>query len=78
MEPAFGSVDGARSVLGTVMGRYNEVVRALDAAPEEFVTAHLRCGASSRAMEDAMQIDEHEIAQAAADDIDGMGTWSAT
>ncbi len=35
-EPAFGSVEEARSVLGTVMGRYNEIVRALDAAPDAF------------------------------------------
>ena len=35
-EPAFGSVDEARSVLGTIMGRYNEIVRALDAAPDDF------------------------------------------
>ena len=35
-EPAFGSVDEARSVLGTIMGRYNEIVRALGAAPDEF------------------------------------------
>ena len=35
-EPAFGSVEEARSVLGTIMGRYNEIVRALDAAPDEF------------------------------------------
>ena len=31
-EPAFESVDEAHSVLGTIMGRYNETVRALDAA----------------------------------------------
>ena len=30
------SVEEARSVLGTVMGRYNEIVRALGAAPEDF------------------------------------------
>lgn len=35
-EPAFESVDEARSVLGTVMGRYNEIVRAFDAAPDDF------------------------------------------
>ncbi len=35
-EPAFGSVEEARSVLGTIMGRHNEIVRALGAAPEEF------------------------------------------
>lgn len=35
-EPAFGSVEEARSVLGTVMGRHNEIVRALGAAPDEF------------------------------------------
>jgi uncharacterized protein len=35
-EPAFGSLEEARSVLGNIMGRYNEIVRALDAAPDEF------------------------------------------
>ncbi len=35
-EPAFESVDEARSVLGTIMGRYNEIVRALGTAPDEF------------------------------------------
>ena len=35
-EPAFESVDEARSVLGTIMGRHNEIVRALDAAPADF------------------------------------------
>jgi uncharacterized protein len=35
-EPAFASVEEARSVLGTIMGRYNEIIRALDAAPGEF------------------------------------------
>ncbi len=35
-EPAFEGVDEARSVLGTIMGRHNEIVRALDAAPDEF------------------------------------------
>jgi uncharacterized protein len=34
--PAFDDVDEARSVLGTIMARYNEIVRALDAAPDEF------------------------------------------
>ena len=32
-EPAFEGAEEARSVLGTIMGRYNEIVRALDAAP---------------------------------------------
>ncbi len=40
-EPAFASVEEARSVLGAVMGRYNEIVRALDAAPKDFDTARL-------------------------------------
>ena len=35
-EPAFEGVDEARSVLGTIMGRYNEIVRALGTAPDEF------------------------------------------
>jgi uncharacterized protein len=35
-EPAFESADEARSVLGTIMGRYNEIARALDAAPDDF------------------------------------------
>ncbi len=35
-EPAFGSVEEARDILGAIMGRYNEIVRALDAAPDEF------------------------------------------
>ena len=35
-EPAFESVEEARSILGTIMGRYNEIVRALGAAPDEF------------------------------------------
>jgi len=35
-EPAFGSTEEASTVLGTIMGRHNEIVRALDAAPEEF------------------------------------------
>ena len=35
-EPAFESVDEARSVLGTIMGRHDEIARALDAAPDEF------------------------------------------
>ena len=35
-EPAFERVEEARSILGTIMGRYNEVVRALGAAPDEF------------------------------------------
>ena len=34
-EPAFGSAEEARSVLGTIMGRYNKIVRALDAAPRD-------------------------------------------
>ena len=35
-EPAFESVEEARSVLGTIMGRYNEIARLLDAAPDDF------------------------------------------
>jgi uncharacterized protein len=35
-EPAFASTEEARDILGTVMGRYNEIVRALGAAPDEF------------------------------------------
>jgi uncharacterized protein len=35
-EPAFGSVDEASSVLGAIMGRYNEIVRSLDIAPGDF------------------------------------------
>ncbi len=35
-EPAFESIDEARSILGTIMGRYNEIVRALGTAPDEF------------------------------------------
>ena len=34
-EPTFGAVEEARSVLGTIMGRYNEIVRALDTAPDD-------------------------------------------
>ena len=32
-QPAFASIKEARTILGTVMGRYNEIVSALDAAP---------------------------------------------
>ena len=35
-DPAFESVDEARSILGTIMGRYNEIIRFLDTAPDEF------------------------------------------
>ena len=35
-EPAFASTEEASTVLGTIMGRYNEIVRALDAAPDAF------------------------------------------
>ena len=35
-EPAFESVEEARSILGTIMGRYNKIVRALGAVPDEF------------------------------------------
>jgi uncharacterized protein len=35
-EPAFRNTEEARDVLGTIMGRYNEIVRALDAAPDDF------------------------------------------
>ncbi len=34
-EPTFESDKEARSVLGTIMGRYNEIVRALDAVPDD-------------------------------------------
>jgi uncharacterized protein len=34
-EPTFGSDKEARSILGIMMGRYNEIVRALDAAPDD-------------------------------------------
>ena len=35
-EPAFRSTEEARDIIGTIMGRYNEIVRALGAAPDEF------------------------------------------
>ena len=35
-EPAFESIDEARDILGTITGRYNEVVRALGTAPDDF------------------------------------------
>ncbi len=35
-EPVFESVEEARSILGTVMGRYNEIVRHLESAPDDF------------------------------------------
>ena len=35
-EPAFESVEEARSIFGTIMGRYNEIIRALDTAPDDF------------------------------------------
>ena len=35
-EPAFGSVEEARSILGAIMGRHNETVRLLDDAPDAF------------------------------------------
>ncbi len=35
-EPAFKSVDEARDILGTIMGRYNEIVRHLESAPDDF------------------------------------------
>jgi uncharacterized protein len=35
-EPAFESIDEARDILGAIMGRYNEIVRALDAVPDDF------------------------------------------
>ena len=38
-EPAFESVGEASTVLGTIMGRHNEIVRALATAPEEFAPA---------------------------------------
>jgi uncharacterized protein len=34
-EPTFGSVEEAGSILGIIMGRYNEIVRTLAAAPED-------------------------------------------
>ena len=40
-EPACGSVEEVRSVLGVAIGRYNEIVRTLDAVPEDFDTARL-------------------------------------
>ena len=40
-EPAFASVEEARSVLGVAIGRYNEIVRTLDAVPEDFDMARL-------------------------------------
>jgi uncharacterized protein len=35
-EPAFESVDQARDILGTIMGRYNEIIRILGTAPGDF------------------------------------------
>jgi uncharacterized protein len=35
-EPAFESIDEARSILGTIMGRYNEIIRFVDTAPRDF------------------------------------------
>jgi uncharacterized protein len=35
-EPAFGSMEEARSVLGAIMGRYNEIIRLLETAPNDF------------------------------------------
>src|SRR5215218_236320 len=35
-EPAFGSTEEARSIIGAIMGRHNETVRLLDAAPDAF------------------------------------------
>ena len=40
-EPACGSVEEVRSVLGIALGRYNEIVRTLDAVPEDFDMARL-------------------------------------
>src|SRR3954470_2487197 len=34
-EPAFESIEEARAILGIIMGRYNEIVRAIDAAPDD-------------------------------------------
>jgi uncharacterized protein len=34
-EPTFESAEEAGSILGTIMGRYNEIVRTLAAAPED-------------------------------------------
>ena len=61
-----------RSVLVAAMGRHNEIVRTIDAVPEEADPAHLRWGAPSRVMEDAMAIDEYEVVRATAADIDGI------
>src|SRR5919107_10985 len=63
-EPACGSVEEVRSVLVVAMGRHNEIVRTIEAVPEEADTAHSRWGAYSRAVEGAMHIDGCEIAQA--------------
>ena len=35
-EPAFEDAEEARDIIGTIMGRYNEIVRTLGAAPDEF------------------------------------------
>jgi uncharacterized protein len=35
-EPVFESVDEGRDILGTIMGRYNEIIRTLDTAPGDF------------------------------------------
>jgi uncharacterized protein len=35
-EPAFEGIDEASTVLGAIMGRHNEIVRALDAVPDDF------------------------------------------
>ncbi len=61
-----------RSVLVVAMGRHNGIVRTIDAVPEEADPAHLRWGAPSRVMEDAMAIDEYEVVRATAADIDGI------
>ena len=61
-----------RSVLAAAMGRHNEIVRTIDAVPQEADTAHLRWDAPSRVMEDAMANDEYEVVRATAADIDGI------
>ncbi len=35
-EPAFASLEEARSITSTIVGRYNEIVRLLETAPDDF------------------------------------------
>src|SRR5215212_2748739 len=35
-EPVFADAEQARSIIGTIMGRYNEIVRGLDGDPEAY------------------------------------------